>query len=53
VPSRKSHFRIEVQEDIDIRSFIDEADSNVLAARHLTDYLQNYFIKENQRDAVA
>jgi 1-acyl-sn-glycerol-3-phosphate acyltransferase len=53
VPSRRSHFRIEVQEDIDVQPFIDQAGSEVLAARHLTDHLQNYFIKENKRDAVA
>jgi 1-acyl-sn-glycerol-3-phosphate acyltransferase len=53
VPPRRSHFRIEVQEDIDVQSFIDAAGSEALAARHLTDHLQNYFIKENKRDAVA
>jgi 1-acyl-sn-glycerol-3-phosphate acyltransferase len=53
VPASRSHFRIEVQEDIDTRSFIAEAGSDVLAARHLTDYMQQYFIKENRRDAVA
>jgi 1-acyl-sn-glycerol-3-phosphate acyltransferase len=53
VPPRRSHFRIEVQDDLDIQPFIDRAGSEVLAARHLTDYLQNYFTKEAKRDAVA
>lgn len=53
VPPRRSHFRIEVQEDIDVRPFIEEAGNETLAARHLTDHLQNYFIKENKRDAIA
>ena len=53
VPPRRSHFRIEVQEDIDVQPFIAKAGSEVLAARHLTDHLQDYFIKENKRDAVA
>lgn len=53
VPPRRSHFRIEVQDDIDVQPFIDRAGSDVLAARHLTDYLQEYFTKENKRDAVA
>lgn len=53
VPPRRSHFRIEVHDDIDVQPFIARAGSEVLAARHLTDYLQNYFIKENKRDAVA
>jgi 1-acyl-sn-glycerol-3-phosphate acyltransferase len=53
VPTRRSHFRIEVREDIDVLSFIADAGSEVLAARRLTDFLQNYFIKENTRDAAA
>ncbi len=46
LPSRPSHFRIEVQEDIDIHPFIAEAGNQSLAARHLTDYLKNYFTRE-------
>lgn len=53
VPTRRSHFRIEVQEDIDVQPFIERAGSEVLAARYLTDHLQNYFIKGKKRDAVA
>jgi len=32
--------------DIDIRPFIAEAGSSVLAARRFTDYLQDYFTQE-------
>jgi 1-acyl-sn-glycerol-3-phosphate acyltransferase len=53
VPPRRIHFTITVHDDIKIDSFIRESGSAVLAARHLTDYLQNYFTKENQRHAVA
>ncbi len=53
VPARWVHFSIEVREDIDIHPFVAAANSDGLAARHLTDYLQNYFTKENERHAVA
>jgi 1-acyl-sn-glycerol-3-phosphate acyltransferase len=49
LPSRPSHYSIEVQEDIDIRPFIVEAGSDVLAARRLTDHLQGYFTQEKVR----
>jgi 1-acyl-sn-glycerol-3-phosphate acyltransferase len=48
-----SRYRIEVQEDIDIRRFIAEAGSNVLAARRLTDHLQDYFTQEKVRHGVG
>jgi 1-acyl-sn-glycerol-3-phosphate acyltransferase len=51
--SRSIQFSIEVKEDIDIRPFIARAGSDVLAARHLTDYLQDYFSEEKSYDAVA
>ena len=51
VPSSFAHFRIEVLDDIEIKDFIANGVSEVMAARHLTDYLQNYFNKENQRHA--
>jgi hypothetical protein len=47
------HFTITVHDDIKVEPFIKESGSAVLAARHLTEYLQNYFIEENQRHAVA
>lgn len=53
VPLRRVHISIEVKEDIDVQRFIASGGSDVLAARHLTDYLQNYFTKENERHAVA
>jgi len=53
LPSRPSHYSIEVQEDIDIRPFIVEAGSDVLAARRLTDHLQGYFTQEKVRHGVG
>lgn len=50
--SRSIHYRIEVKEDIDIRPFIARAGSDVLAARHLTDYLQDYFSGEKSSHAA-
>jgi hypothetical protein len=52
-PSCPSSYRIEVQEDIDIRPFVAEAGSNVLAARLLTDHLQDYFTQEKLRHGVG
>src|SRR5918996_6185062 len=43
LPARASYFKIEIDEDIEVQPFIAAAGSEVLAARHLTDYLQNYF----------
>ena len=45
VPPTRAHFIIEVQEDIVIDEFLQNGASEILAARHLTDYLQNYFMK--------
>ena len=53
LPSCQSHYSIEVQEDIDIRPFITEAGSNGLAARRLSDHLQNYFTQEKIRHGVG
>jgi 1-acyl-sn-glycerol-3-phosphate acyltransferase len=52
LPSRRSHYRIEVQEDIDIRLFIAEAASHGLAARRLTDHLQDYFAQGKLKHGV-
>ena len=52
VPSRAAKFRIEVMDDIDVTRFSDELGSGLplaVAARHLTVFLQNYFIEEVQR----
>ena len=51
VPSCVVRFRIEVRADIKIDRFIADGVSEVMAARHLTDYLQNYFTEESQRHA--
>lgn len=51
VPPRSVRFRIEVRDDIKIDSFIAGGATEVMAARHLTDYLQTYFTEENQRHA--
>jgi len=53
MPSRASHYSIEVQEDIDIRPFIVQAGNNVLAARRLTDHLRGYFIQEKALHGVG
>jgi 1-acyl-sn-glycerol-3-phosphate acyltransferase len=50
--SRSVRYSIEVKDDIDIRPFIIQAGSEVLAARHLTDHLQLYFNKERTFHAV-
>jgi 1-acyl-sn-glycerol-3-phosphate acyltransferase len=51
VPPRFARFRIEVCEDISIDRFIAGGASDVMAARHLTEYLQLYFTKEHQGHA--
>ncbi|PXX47578.1 lysophospholipid acyltransferase family protein [Undibacterium pigrum] len=51
VPERFAQFRIEVKEDIPIQHFIGAGQSDVMAARHLTEHLQHYFTEENQRHA--
>lgn len=53
MPARSLRFSIEVLDDIDIEPFISSAGTNVLAARRLTDYLQNYFAEEIKGHAVA
>jgi 1-acyl-sn-glycerol-3-phosphate acyltransferase len=53
VPSRRFDFSMEVREDIAVDGFIDESGNESLAARRLTDYLENYFTEENKTHAVA
>jgi 1-acyl-sn-glycerol-3-phosphate acyltransferase len=53
VPPCRACFRIEVGEDIDIEQFVAAADSEGLAARRLTDYLQDYFAGESKHHAAA
>ena len=45
VPPTVARFTIAVQEDIAIDEFLQNGVSETLAARHLTEYLQNYFMK--------
>ncbi len=51
VPPRHAQFRIEVKDDIDVARFCDAGQSDVMAARHLTDHLQQFFTEESQRHA--
>lgn len=51
IPPQMVRFKIIVQDDIAIDRFIDNATGEAAAARHLTTYLQNYFIEEVQRHA--
>jgi 1-acyl-sn-glycerol-3-phosphate acyltransferase len=53
LPHRPSHFTIAVKQDIDVQPFIARAGSEVLAVRHLTDYLQDYFTKEQPSHALG
>jgi 1-acyl-sn-glycerol-3-phosphate acyltransferase len=53
LPHHPSHFTIAVQEDIDVQPFIARAGSELLAVRHLTDYLQDYFTKEQPSNAIG
>jgi 1-acyl-sn-glycerol-3-phosphate acyltransferase len=48
VPRRRAHFRIEVCETIAVAPFTARAASPALAARHLTDYLTDYFSMESR-----
>lgn len=51
VPPRQAHFRIEVRDDIGVDSFRNDGISEVVAARRLTEYLQQFFMKEDQHHA--
>jgi 1-acyl-sn-glycerol-3-phosphate acyltransferase len=46
VPPRRARFHIEVRDDIEVASFSRDGASDALAARRLTEYLQNYFQNE-------
>lgn len=51
VPPRRVLIRIDVQDDLAIESFTGGGVSEVMAARHLTEFLQNYFTGKCQRHA--
>ncbi len=53
LPASRPQFSIEVQSDIDIQQFISQASIENLAARHLTDYLRDFFTKESHFHAIA
>ena len=53
LPSRPSYFKIDINEDIEVEPFIAAAGSDVLAARRLTQYLQEYFTEKNPRHAAV
>ena len=53
LPYHPSQFTIAVKEDIDVQPFIARSASELLAVRHLTEYLQNYFTKEQPSHAVG
>lgn len=51
VPPRQASFRIEVKDDIAAEQFCRHDVPDVLAARRLTEYLQQFFMKEGQHHA--
>jgi 1-acyl-sn-glycerol-3-phosphate acyltransferase len=51
VPPRRVLIRIDVQEDLAIETFIGGGASEVMAARQLTEFLQDYFTGKYQRHA--
>lgn len=53
VPSRRFHVRIEVLPDFPVAPFLEEAASEALAARHLTQSLDHYFKTELSRVGAA
>ena len=48
VPARHATFRIEVRDDIDVARFTGAGTTEVMAVRHLTDHLQQFFTEENR-----
>jgi 1-acyl-sn-glycerol-3-phosphate acyltransferase len=51
IPERQVEFIIEVKDDISIQSFTETGNTEVMAARHLTEFLQHYFIQEKAHHA--
>jgi 1-acyl-sn-glycerol-3-phosphate acyltransferase len=51
VPPRQASFCIDVKDDIAVERFTASGTTEVMAARHLTEYLQHYFMEEGQRHA--
>jgi 1-acyl-sn-glycerol-3-phosphate acyltransferase len=53
LPFGPSHFTIAVKEDIEVQPFIARAGSELLAVRQLTNYLQDYFTKEQPSHGIG
>jgi 1-acyl-sn-glycerol-3-phosphate acyltransferase len=51
VPPRRVLLRIDVEDDLAIAAFTGDGASDVMAARHLTEFLQNYFTGKCQSHA--
>ncbi|HKY09479.1 MAG TPA: lysophospholipid acyltransferase family protein [Candidatus Binatia bacterium] len=51
LPSCPSYFQIQIGEDIEVRPFVAAAESDVLAARHLTEHLRDYFSEKKYSHA--
>lgn len=51
VPPRQAAFRIEVKDDIAVEVFRHDDVAEVVAARRLTEHLQQFFMKEGQQHA--
>lgn len=51
VPQRQVRFHIEVKDDIGVEHFRGDDASDVVAARRLTEFLQQFFMKEGQQHA--
>jgi 1-acyl-sn-glycerol-3-phosphate acyltransferase len=51
IPERQVEFIIEVKDDIPIQSFTETGNTEVMAARHLTEFLQHYFNQEKAHHA--
>ena len=53
LPSKRVRYRFEVRDDIDVQGIVGGAVSKTLAARRLTDHLQEFFKKETERHGLA
>ncbi|MBV6321009.1 lysophospholipid acyltransferase family protein [Duganella violaceipulchra] len=51
VPPRRVLISIDVQDDLEVAAFTEDGASDVMAARHLTEFLQNYFTGKCQSHA--
>ena len=49
IPPRPFHLRLQVQEPLDIRQWVAEGETQAIAARRLTQALENYFTQELEK----